>query len=160
MTSLTLPRRCLWGNLHGLCEAPWDHLRPPVFFSPRSSFQAAWFESIRNRWRSATSWAPSPRDACAALCSMSSCLPEACGGRTPWGLGGRRLCSARTGDDPQRYALTTACTQRTCLASHRDIRPQTCCQHETEKSVRMAIVTWQSAFGWRAPPIPMVWHRV
>ena len=24
MTSITLPRRRLWGNLHVLCEAPWD----------------------------------------------------------------------------------------------------------------------------------------
>ena len=38
MTSLTLPRRCLWGNLHGLCEAPWDHLRPPMFFLPTLIF--------------------------------------------------------------------------------------------------------------------------
>jgi len=79
---------------------------------------------------------------------------------TPWGLGCRRLRRGRTGHDPQCYALTTACAQCTCLASHRDIRPQTYCQYETAKSVRMAIVTWQSAFGRRATPIPMVWYRV
>jgi hypothetical protein len=81
-------------------------------------------------------------------------------GPTLWGLGCRRLRRDPPGDDPQRYALTTACTQRTGLASHRDSRLQTGCQHETDKAVRMAIVTWPSAFGWRAPPIPMVWHRV
>jgi hypothetical protein len=43
MMSLTLPKRCLWGNLPGRCEAPWDPLRPPVFFSPCSSVHETWF---------------------------------------------------------------------------------------------------------------------
>ena len=54
MMSLTLPRRRLWGNLHGRCEAPGPPLRPPVFFSPRSSLSpAAWFGSLSERGQSA-----------------------------------------------------------------------------------------------------------
>ena len=49
MMAITLPRRRLWGNRHSRCEAPWDPLRPPVFFSPRSSVHAAWLVPQRER---------------------------------------------------------------------------------------------------------------
>jgi|RhiMetdeSRZDD1v2_1073273.scaffolds.fasta_scaffold277951_1 CxxC motif-containing protein (DUF1111 family) len=47
-----------------------------------------------------------------------------------------------------------------CTYHYQGICTPTGCNHETEQSVRMALVTWKSALGQRATPLPMVWHRV